>query len=260
MARQDGNGEQRRVQSIEVGFRVVRALQAAAGPQPLRAIAAAAQMPASKAHLYLVSFVREGMAYQDPATGYYGLGRFAIDLGLAAIRQLDVVDLAREELRRLRGETDCAAYVSVWGERGPGIVAKVDGTHQGAFAIQLGHVLPATQSATGLAFLAYLPEETSEPVIKAEGASRARLESALANVRRDGHATTSGHVHSNFSGIAAPVRDHSGQVAAVLTLLASENHLSAARIKSATKALVASAQRLSQRLGAEPVKGPARSG
>src|SRR4051812_33865494 len=107
MARKAGDGEQRRVQSIEVGFRVVRALQAAAGPQPLRAIAAAAGMPASKAHLYLVSFVREGMAYQDEATGHYGLGRFAIDLGLAAIRQLDVVDLAREELRRLRGETDC---------------------------------------------------------------------------------------------------------------------------------------------------------
>jgi len=255
MARREGQGEQRRVQSIEVGFRVVRALQAAAGPQPLRAIAAAAQMPASKAHLYLVSFVREGMAYQDPATGYYGLGRFALDLGLAAIRQLDVVDLAREELRRLRGETDCAAYVSVWGESGPGIVAKVDGTHQGAFAIQLGHVLPATQSATGLAFLASLPEEVSEAAITAEGASRAKLEPTLATIRAQGHATTSGYVHSNFSGIAAPVRDHSGQVAAVLTLLASQNHLSAARIKSATKALVASTHRLSQRLGAATTKG-----
>ena len=78
----------RRIRSIEVGFRVIRALLSAQRATPLRDIAAAAGMPPSKAHLYLASFVREGMAYQDPETGHYGLGPFAVRLGLSALRQL----------------------------------------------------------------------------------------------------------------------------------------------------------------------------
>src|SRR4051812_49834488 len=94
----DTEQSRRRVQSIEVGFRVLRVLRMAEGPLPLREIAARAGMPPSKVHLYLVSFVRENMAYQDIQNGHYGLGSFAIQLGLAAIRQLDVVGLAADTL------------------------------------------------------------------------------------------------------------------------------------------------------------------
>src|SRR6478752_6562546 len=106
----DAEQSRRRVQSIEVGFRVLRVLRTAEGPLPLREIAARAEMPPSKVHLYLVSFVREGMAHQDTKTGFYGLGSFAIQLGLAAIRQLDLVSAAREVLDELRDETGCAVY------------------------------------------------------------------------------------------------------------------------------------------------------
>jgi DNA-binding IclR family transcriptional regulator len=133
---------QRRIQSIEVGFQVIRAMEAANGPLPLRDIAAAAGMPPSKAHLYLVSFVKEGVAFQDPVTGHYGLGRFAIQLGLSAIRQLDVVEFAREELAALQRTAGFATYLSLWGDRGPGIVSKVDGERQGSLAVRLGYVLP----------------------------------------------------------------------------------------------------------------------
>ncbi len=149
----DTEQSRRRVQSIEVGFRVLRVLRMAEGPLPLREIAARANMPPSKVHLYLVSFVRENMAYQDLHNGYYGLGSFAIQLGLAAIRQLDVVGLAADTLTELRDKTDCAIYLSLWGDRGPCIVAKADGTLQGAFLIRLGYILPVTTTATGLVHL-----------------------------------------------------------------------------------------------------------
>lgn len=154
----DTEQSRRRVQSIEVGFRVLRVLRMAEGPLPLREIAARASMPPSKVHLYLVSFVRENMAYQDPQNGYYGLGSFAIQLGLAAIRQLDVVSFAADSLTELRDKTDCAVYLSLWGDRGPCIVAKADGKLQGAFSVRLGYILPLTTTATGLIFLAHLPD------------------------------------------------------------------------------------------------------
>jgi len=132
----------RRVQSIEVGFRVLRVLRMADGMLPLREIAARAQMPPSKAHLYLVSFIRENMVHQDTGTGFYGFGSFAIQLGLSAVRQVPVVSSAAPFLTQLRDQTGCAIYLSLWGDRGPCIVSKADGNQQGAFTLRLGSILP----------------------------------------------------------------------------------------------------------------------
>jgi len=251
----------RRVQSIEVGFRVLRVLRMAEGPLPLREIAGRAGMPPSKVHLYLVSFVRENMAYQDPKTGHYGLGSFAIQLGLAAIRQLDVVELAADVLTGLRDQTDCAIYLSLWGDRGPCIVAKADGALQGAFSVRLGYILPLTTSATGLVFLTYLPPGETEKVLKAQEAfeeprriarapSKKALAAAIGQVRRNGFASTVGMLHRNFAGISTPIFDYSHQIAAALTLLGPAEFMRDEKQEELSKLLLEAADGLSQRLGA----------
>lgn len=261
----DEEWSQRRIQSIEVGFQVIRAMEAADGPLPLRDIAAAAGMPPSKAHLYLVSFVREGVAYQEPTTGHYGLGRFAIQLGLSAIRQLDVVELAREELAGLQRAMGFAAYLSLWGDRGPGIVSKVDGQRQGSLAVRLGYVLPLTTSATGLVFLAHLePAETArlreEEVAAAsrrdpdefagpQASPPADLEEVLEQVRASGYAMTKNSINANFAAVAAPVFDYSGRIVAAMTVLGSDKLIVGARRKATAGALLEATARLSERLG-----------
>lgn len=227
----------RRVQSIEVGFRVLRVLRLADGPLPLREIAARAQMPASKVHLYLVSFIREGMAYQDPGTGSYGLGAFAIQLGFAAVHQVDVVGASRPVLQRLRDESECAVYLSLWGDMGPCIVAKEDGSHQGAFEVRLGSILPTQSTATGLVFLAYLAEEETDPIIAAEQVNRPELkvlsdkerETTLKAVRKARLASTIGKLNGNFSGFSVPILDRDDRIVAALTLLGSNDFVSGER-------------------------------
>jgi len=257
----DTEQSRRRVQSIEVGFRVLRVLRMAEGSLPLREIAARASMPPSKVHLYLVSFVREGMAYQDPKTGHYGLGSFAIQLGLAAIRQLDVVELAADVITDLRDRTDCAIYLSLWGDRGPCIVAKADGSLQGAFSVRLGYILPLTTTATGLVFLAHLPEAETEKALGAqagfEGARKAAKKPAksetaaqLAQVRADGYASTVGMLHRNFAGVSAPIFDYSHQIAAALTLLGPADFMRDEKQQELSKLLIEAAEGISERLGA----------
>nr|WP_294054518.1 IclR family transcriptional regulator [Sphingomonas sp.] len=244
----DAEQSRRRVQSIEVGFRVLRVLRMAEGPLPLREIAARASMPPSKVHLYLVSFVREEMAYQDPQTGYYGLGTFAIQLGLAAIRQLDVVTLAADTLAELRDRTDCAIYLSLWGDRGPCIVAKADGTLQGAFSVRLGYILPVTTTATGLVFLAHLPRYETERAVNAQTVQE--MGESLDQVRRDGYSSTVGMLNRNFAAIAAPVFDYSNRVAAAITLLGPADFMNRTRQKELCKLLLTATQGVSQRMGA----------
>ena len=260
----DTEQSRRRVQSIEVGFRVLRVLRMSEGPLPLREIAARASMPPSKVHLYLVSFVRENMAYQDPLNGHYGLGSFAIQLGLAAIRQLDVVGLSAETLTELRDKTDCAIYLSLWGDRGPCIVAKADGTLQGAFLIRLGYMLPVTTTATGLVFLAHLPQVEAERALAAQAAydstrsnartpSKDELAASAEKIRRDGYASTAGMLNRNFAAIAAPIFDHGGKIAATITLLGPTDFMSRSRLKEFGKLLMTSTQAVSERMGALPV-------
>lgn len=264
---------QRRIQSIEVGFQVIRAMEAANGPLPLRDIAAAAGMPPSKAHLYLVSFVKEGVAFQDPVTGHYGLGRFAIQLGLSAIRQLDVVELAREELTALQRATGFATYLSLWGDRGPGIVSKVDGERQGSLAVRLGYVLPLLTSATGQVFLTFLDESETAGVRQDEVAAAKRdnsdetaslaprittakdIQKIIETVRRQGYAMTVNSINSSFAAMAAPVFDYSGRIVATMTVLGADKQIAGTRKKPTLDALLAAAHRLSERLGS-PGRGP----
>lgn len=237
----------RRIQSIEVGFRVIRALREADHPLALRDITKATGMPPSKVHLYLASFLREGLVAQDPDTGHYALGDFAVELGLSAIRQLNVVDVAKPEMLGLTERTGCATYLSLFTERGPAIVSKVDGQRQGAFAVRLGYVLPMTNSATGLVFLAFLPEaRTKEALADGESVPARRLSA----IRSSGHATTAGLINANFAAISAPIFDFTGEIAAAVTLLGPDKYLVDARLERSIDDVVASAGRTSAKLGA----------
>src|SRR3546814_20442357 len=84
-------------------------------------------MSSSNAHLYMVSFARLGLVTQDPVTLRYGLGPYAVQLGLAGLRQLDIVDVAREPMEALQAGTALAVFLSIWGNMGPTIVLKLDG-------------------------------------------------------------------------------------------------------------------------------------
>ena len=73
------------VQSLEVGMSLLKAMVAGQQAMMLKDIAAAADMPASKAHRYLVSLIRSGLVEQDPLSSRYTLGPFALNLGLVAL-------------------------------------------------------------------------------------------------------------------------------------------------------------------------------
>lgn len=257
-----GTGQsRRRVQSIEVGFKVLRVLRMAEGPLPLREVAARAAMPPSKVHLYLVSFVRENMAYQDPKTGHYGLGSFAIQLGLAAVRQLDIVGVAGDVLIDLRDRTDCAVYLSLWGDQGPCIVAKADGNLQGAFSLRLGYILPAATTATGQVFVAHLPREEIDRVLAAQRETsmphmvRARdwavdLDEIAAEMRDRGYGSTAGRFNQNFAGLAAPIFNADGRLGAALTLLGPTDYVAGDRQQQFAAMLIEAAAGVTQRVAA----------
>lgn len=214
---------QRSIQSIDVGFRLIHVLEKATAALPLKTLAARADMQPAKAHLYLVSFIRLGLVVQDQASGHYGLGPYALQLGQAAIRQLDVPALAREPLSRLQKMFDLPAYLSIWGAGGPFSILKFDADLPTPLTIKVGFAFPLLGTATGRIFLAYMPQAITRKLAQEESALHpqlaARREDIVEGVLRDGLSISEGYLFRGFSAISAPVFDHAGQLAAAVTII-----------------------------------------
>ncbi|WP_084698502.1 IclR family transcriptional regulator [Muricoccus aerilatus] len=208
--------EQRSIQSVVIGFRLIEALEFSGGPMTLKDLAAAADMPPSRAHAYLASLRAVGLVLQEEEGGRYDLGPRALSLGLAALGRLDVRDAALMAMRGFRNETGEAVHLSVWSGQSPVIVSRLDGRRGVSLAIRLGFALPLERSASGRVFLAY-HAEAGPP---GRGVAR-----AVEAVRRDGIAITDGLLNAGFAALSVPVFDHAGDLAAAMTTLGAAGHL-----------------------------------
>lgn len=243
---------QRRIQSIDVGFRLIRVLERASGKLPLGVIAEAAEMPASKAHLYMVSFAQLGLVEQDPLTMRYGLGPYALQLGAAALRQLDVVQLAHPVMDELQEATGLLVFLTVWGNRGPVIIAKVDSTVEVLVSIRVGYVLPLHQAATGRVFLAYkscaVVQHVMERDTPVDDVLRQRAEESLPLIRQRRLAFSDSQLNAGFASISSPIFDFAGEIAATVTLLGMKNEINLDPLGAAASQTRSAAERISRQL------------
>ena len=252
------------IQSIEVGFRLLEVLTAERRAMMLRDLALAAGMNAAKAHRYLVSFLRLGVVAQDPVTGRYELGGFALQMGLARLARVDGVKLARIALTQLRDQIDQTVGIAVWGNQGPTVVHWMESSHPAKASLKLGDVMPLLSSATGLIFSAYLPRSKTGAMLD-EALRDARkqhrsdlpqtaeaLEAALAEVRAHQAARVEGMLLPTIHAFAMPVFDSVGDLALCLIALGHEGIFDIAWGGEVDRALRACATSLSYELGYSP--------
>ncbi len=255
---------QQGVQSVEVAGRLLRALVGEGQAMMLRDLAKAAHMPAAKAHRYLVSLSRLGLVDQDPATGRYDLANFALELGLARQGRIDAIGIATVVLEELRESTSESGLLAVWGDQGPTVV-RVLASRRPAFVLtRIGAVMPLTWSATGLAFIAFLPESVTHKLVAAElevnrrstgtraPKSKKDLDTLVTKVREYGLSRIQGTVTPGTNALAAPIFDHRGAVVAVITLLGSEHDLDISWDGTLVRALRSAADSVSRKLGYSP--------
>ena len=222
---------QRGIQSIEVGGQLLHALAHAGRPLPLKELAASAGMAAAKAHPYLVSFGKIGLVEQDKASGRYGLGALALQLGLMSLQQADPVRIATPMIEALAQQTGHTVAMAVWGTHGPTIVRLAESPAAVHVNMRHGTVFSITGTASGQLFAAWLGEDVVRPLYEAERRDAARQAGAalpswaqftkttLAEVRAQGLARADGAVVAGVSALAAPVLDHRGTIVLALTAI-----------------------------------------
>lgn len=218
------------IQSVETGGALLTALVASGAPMMLKDVAAAAGMPAAKAHRYLVSFIRVGLVEQDGTAGRYELGPLALQMGLAALGRLDAVRLSAPVLVSLATEFGVTAAAAVWGNQGATIVRWEEPRNIVTVNVRIGAVMPLLRSATGRCFAAFLPAGTTDGIIADElraagraspGLPRTRtaVRGLLREVRETGLARVAGDLIPGIDALSAPVFDHRGAAVLALTVL-----------------------------------------
>jgi DNA-binding IclR family transcriptional regulator len=242
----------RGIQSIDTGIRLLEAMEKADGPLALKEISARAGLDPSSAHRYLASFVRCGLVRQDADTRY-DFGPLALQMGLAAVRRLDSVQLTEQALPTLVAQTGYTALLTVWSNRGPTVVHWQRSRNPFVTSLGLGSVLPVSRSATGAVLVAFLPAAVTADALaaeaKRESIDRPAFERALERARRNRLASVDNSVIPGLAAVSSPVLQWNGEAAAAVTLIGPDHEL-ARLTHPAALALRKFCDRLSKDFGA----------
>ncbi len=89
-----------------------------------------------------------------------------MELGAAAISQVDPVQVASEVIRELTETTRLASHISVWGSSGVTVIRWEQGTLESAFRVREGQVLNLVGHSSAAIFLTYLDPKVIAPFVE----------------------------------------------------------------------------------------------
>lgn len=242
----------RGIQSVEVGGQLLKVLARTGRRMALKDLAREAEMTAAKAHPYLVSFCKLGLMEQDRASGHYGLGPLAIQMGLISLQQADPVRMAVAELPSLAQEIGYTVSIAMWSGHGPVIIRVEEGPTHVYVAMRHGTPASLRHTATGKIFTAFSDPARIAPLLQAEGhrLDEPAFAQELEAIRSQHLSVVENQLLSGVSALAVPVFDGFGQlvlaIAAIgpsVTLTLDPDGLPAQKLRTL-------ARQLSQRLGA----------
>jgi DNA-binding IclR family transcriptional regulator len=244
------------IKSLELGLHVLSAAASFSAPTTLTQLARASRMQLSTCRRYLVSLINAGLVKQDSA-GKYDLGEKLFLLGLRAMIRSDIVRATMDQALALNQELDRTVIVSVWGDRGPTVIAWFDSSSILITNSYIGSVFSLLSTATGRVFLAYMPQQSTAGLIAAQLAQRGALTRTQRNmierlrrsVRQDSLGSTDGEVIPGMSAVATPVFDAHGKIAAVIAILAGSHDLTGAAREAAVTRLKRAASQSSAAQG-----------
>jgi DNA-binding IclR family transcriptional regulator len=159
----------------------------------------------------------------------------AMRLGLAALNSYQPLRDAMALQHELRDRLDETMVLSVWGTQGPTIVHIAETSQPIIMTMRVGAVLPILQTASGLAFAAFLPRHFTEPLIGAALNSQdgsnlfahdfATIDRLITQVHKQGYAFNEGHLMPGVSAAAFPLFDRTRTLVAVLAVMGRHERL-----------------------------------
>ncbi|MBI3013637.1 MAG: IclR family transcriptional regulator [Candidatus Tectomicrobia bacterium] len=255
------------LKSLRKAIRVLECFSLQEPRLSLSDIARRAQLPLSTAHRILATLRGAGIVEQEGDRELYRLGLKLFELGSMVLANMEVHREALpfiEELSRESGET---VHLGVFDGSQVVSIEKMDSPHGLASQVTIGKGAPAYCTAVGKALLAFQSESTIDHVCRL-GLTRhtpqtitdpGKLRKELERIRALGYAVDEREHQPDVRCVAAPIRDHTSNVIASMSVSGPATRIPKERIPLLAVRMKEVAGKLSARLGytgRHPVNSP----
>lgn len=219
-------------------------------------IAARVGLHKSSVSRILATLEQEQVVERDEASRKYRLGLGLIAVAGPLLANLDVRRVAMEDLRDLAEATGETAALNIWDGTAAVTVEQIPSHRQVKHTSVLGSRYATGYSASVQVYLAHEDPDSVRRLLR-DGQIRFTVQpdpedylQRLAEVHRLEYAVNYCETSEDEVGIAAPVRDHRGQVVATVLVAAPFYRVPRETVESLSAACRDAARRISVRLGA----------
>jgi DNA-binding IclR family transcriptional regulator len=198
------------------------------------AIASQLAVAPSTASRLVAMLQARGYVAREPDSRAYVVGTKLREIGLAAVRELDIRPQVHPYLEALSADTGETVQIGVLQGQTVVFLDCVEGWHSLRVTSRVGELLPAHSLATGKALLAELttqdflelyPREKLQAITRHTMTSRSSLQRELAVVAKRGYATAYCESDDDISTVAVSIRDVVGRVRCGLSIAAPASRL-----------------------------------
>lgn len=216
------------IESVDSVLRLLR-MFLRAGRIRLTDAAEALDVAPSTAHRLLAMLCYHGFATQDRRSREYHAGAVLTQLGLAAIKRLDIRELAQPCMEALSSELGETVGLGILQGGNVLYLAGVDSSRVVRVCSRTGALIPAHTIAKGKLLLSALtdaqllklyPHENLPASTKRSVSTRTELRAQLAAIRRRGYAHTVGESEEGVASIAVGIHDEAGTMRAAMSVAA----------------------------------------
>lgn len=207
----------------------------------------------------LATLEQDRIVEQDEETRKFRLGLGLIAIAGPLIATLDVRKISYPILKDLALQTGETVCLTIWDRESAVVVEQIPSIHHVKHTVELGTRYVSGLNSTVKVFLACGPQAEQRELAGAspfelpEHVSRDDYERQLKECEAQGYAVNYGAIHSDEVGVAVPVFNHLGDVAAAILLAAPMYRVPEKRLNELIAAGRESARLISQRMGASPI-------
>ena len=212
----------------------------------------------STTHRILDTLKHWGYVEQEPNNQEYQLGLKVLELGMAKLRQMDLVRDSTPYLKELVNQCNETVHLGVLEERDVLYLAKEESSQTIRMCSYVGKRAPLHCTALGKVLLAYLPEVERKKILGERELPRLtektitdkkELVKELNKVKKQGIALDRGENEKDVRCIAAPIRNYQGKVIAAISISGPAFRIDKKVQNNLKKALIETSTKISKRLG-----------
>jgi DNA-binding IclR family transcriptional regulator len=211
----------------------------------------------STAYRYLQSLVQSQFLEEADGRGYR-LGRRVLELARIARRGMGLSEIARPVMMRLAAQVGEAVLLTRLAGSTVICLEREDaGTRVVRISYERGQVLPTNAGASAHALLAWLPEATAEAILDSVSlpaftdrtlTDKHAIMRRLAETREQGYSISRGELDHDVLGVAAPLRNHDGDVVGAISIAAVSARVPDERLPEVTQDVCKAAEEISATL------------